>query len=1504
LPQVPGYEILGVLGRGGMGVVYKARHARLNRVVALKMVLGGGHASPEDLGRFLAEGEVVAQLQHPNVVQIHEVGQHDGLPFFSLEYVEGGTLAQRLRGKPQPPADAARLVEQLARAVHAAHQRGIIHRDLKPANVLLSGEPAASAAGSGTPRTGPHPAADAAGSPSVPKITDFGLAKRDAGGSHLTQTGAIVGTPSYMAPEQAEGHRHVSAAADVYALGAILYECLTGRPPFQSPTPLETVHQVVSQEPVSPTRLQPGIPRDLETICLKCLHKEPARRYSAAALADDLGRFLRDEPITARPVGRLERTWRWCRRHRLAASMIATSVLLLLVLTVGVGVAALWLAHERALAVKAEGETRESLWEANVARAKAGRFSQRIGQRFESLEALRLAAAHRFEPSLRNDAIACLALPDLRKVKEWEGHPPDTAAFDVAPDLKHYARADGRGEVTVRRLDDDHEVAHLAAEGKAELRFSPDGRLLVVRRLEPRPEFRVYRVGEEKPVCVLDNPGEVDTFEVRPDGRELALVHAGLVRLYELPSGRLTRSLRAGRAPGLAYDPDSRQAALFGGGYHDPDRQWVRIFDLATGQLQAELHHDDDVQDIAWHPDGKLLLVGTIDRSLLHWWDVPSRTVLHVSSSHRGGAAEVGVSGSGELLCSRSTWGVSSKLWDVRARQLLLNWTVPNVSLKRSTTGENLYGWTFEGTQVQLWEVERGREFRTLVRRPPVQPAPYRNAVASRDGRLLAARASGGVVFWDLESGNEIGFLNWPGISEALFVPAEAPGDGPEVGRDDLLTLANNRVERWPVRAVPDREGVVRLGPPRLVATVDGHCAGDMTANPAGRVLAIPQFGRALVIHPGLTMALGPAQDVRCAAVSPDGLWAATGSHEGPGAVVWDARQGTRIRSLHQDQLCKVAFSPDGKWLATTAGSGPLQLWHVPSWEPGPTVPGMGWYSLAFSPDGQVLACDSGKGEVLLLDPATGKEYARLANPEQERSGLSFHPDGTRLLAITEDIRPAVRVWDLRAIRRQLAGLNMDWDQPPYPATTAARPPRVRALEVAGGTMTPAGEVSLPGVVLPPDSRPRRQAGAAEVEGWVRQLGGAGDREAGQRLQEVGPAALPALQAALAGTARDRQARLQEVIEQIEVAEALQPVRVRLNFHDVPVAEAVQALDRAFGMSLVYAPKVPAEPGPARLVSLELDGVPFWEALDRFCQAAGLVVDSHPRNSLALTDGKPVPGQPVIRAGPLRLEALQVTRTNYLGRPPGVTPARSLLVNLALARAPHPALVGVAPGLRVLVAEDEEGKSLLAVRPLPAPEHFVEPLMLLTTRVYLNAPSRSEGRLKRLEGVVPVEVLTRRKVLAEVKDLEQAGGKSWPAEGGLRLGVAEYRGPQTGLARITLDLEGPPGWHFDPRHHRVEVIDRQGHVWRAPFQARSRLPDGPYPGQAALLVAAPLLALPAAVPWGGLALARHPAGTARWRVQVGLYSNPSAPAPDRLRFVEGRLLRAEVPFSFRDVPLP
>ncbi len=307
LPTIAGHTVETVLGSGGMGVVYKARHDRLRRPVAIKMLLVGAHAKPEEVACLVREAESVASLRHPHIVQVYEVGEADGLPYFTMEYMDGGSLAQKMAGTPQPPRDAAQLIATLADAVQAAHDGGVVHRDLKPANILLCGD-------------------------GTPKIADFSLARRFEGGSELTLTSAAVGTPSYMAPEQARGTAGAFCpSVDIYALGALLYDMLTGRPPFKAHTPAETQQQVLHEEPAAPSSLNARVPRDLETICLTCLSKDPARRYeTAAALADDLRRYMDGKTISARPVGRVERTIRWTKRNPTLAALFGAILVLLM----------------------------------------------------------------------------------------------------------------------------------------------------------------------------------------------------------------------------------------------------------------------------------------------------------------------------------------------------------------------------------------------------------------------------------------------------------------------------------------------------------------------------------------------------------------------------------------------------------------------------------------------------------------------------------------------------------------------------------------------------------------------------------------------------------------------------------------------------------------------------------------------------------------------------------------------------------------------------------------------------------------------------------------------------------------------------------------------------------------------------------------------------------------------------------------------------------------------
>jgi eukaryotic-like serine/threonine-protein kinase len=438
LDQVAGYKILKVLGQGGMGVVYKARQRGLKRIVALKMIVAGGHQGSADLARFRSEAVAVADLQHPNIVQIYEVGEDNGHPFFSLEYVAGGSLAKKISGTPRPPREAAQLVRALADGMEYAHQRGIIHRDLKPANVLLteSGEP---------------------------KVSDFGLVKRLEDDAGQTQSGSILGTPSYMAPEQAEGKiKEIGPRTDIYALGGILYELMTGRPPFRAASVLDTLQQVRTQDPIPPSQFHPKVPRDLETICLKCLQKDPAKRYASAAdLGEDLRRFLSGESILARPVSRAEWFWRLCLRNPRVAALSA--ILAILVVA--------WAASSTLLYRLARANERTALANAASASQNAA-LAELNAQKASSKAQEALANA---EPARRN--------AELASANETRARNQEQAAKGIAQDA--IAQMIHLGEQVMRRLRTKHDPARAEAEW---LRLRDDLLVMLQKEVVPLAE--------------------------------------------------------------------------------------------------------------------------------------------------------------------------------------------------------------------------------------------------------------------------------------------------------------------------------------------------------------------------------------------------------------------------------------------------------------------------------------------------------------------------------------------------------------------------------------------------------------------------------------------------------------------------------------------------------------------------------------------------------------------------------------------------------------------------------------------------------------------------------------------------------------------------------------------------------------------------------------------------------------------------------------------------------
>jgi WD40 repeat protein len=1034
----PGYEILAELGRGGQSVVYKARQLRPERIVALKMLLSGPHAEARRRQRFLAEADAVARLHHPHIVQIYAVGWQDDQPFFALEYLEGGSLARYLKGQPQPPSEAAALVETLARAVYYAHTQGVVHRDLKPGNVLLQrksqrrDDQAEQASGIAGPELGWQL------SDFNPKISDFGLAKHQR--PDLTSTGVILGTPAYMAPEQACGGG-AGPPADIYALGGILYELVTGRPPFQGATPLDTLAQVQTQEPVAPSQLHSRTYRDLSTICLKCLRKEPAHRYASALdLAEDLARFTRGEPIRARAVGPAERTWRWaCRKPTLAA--LIASVALLLLLTAGISLgAAIRLSHLAGLARQAERDATEKLFRSSLDEARALRLSGRSGQHYNGLRALRQAVASARALGLgpnellevRNEAIACLTKADLRIEQEWEGCPQGTNGLAFDTRYQRYARSQWDGTISLRRVADDMELLRIPAtraddlDSHVELLFggaddqflsawydSRPGRPLVVWELVHGEARQRLRVAHAEGICSF-----------APDGRSLVVgLPDKAVGVFDLAQAREVRRFRVGWPPFMcAVHPVGRLVAV-----SSKTGPGVELRDLSTGTLVRELRHEPGAHGgacngLAWSSADATLAVAGMDFRI-HLWDAATGVHKGTLSGHEWEVTRVSFSRSGEFLAS---WGYdrTTRIWNARTgRQLVSH---PHYYSVGFSPDDRIALALVEGTRVRLCGVQAGQTCRSLY-----GLEGFIDSVAfNPDGRLLVGHSGSSLGIWDVTTRQLVGRLPM----RRWFGHAFEPGA--------LLTVEDGRLRRWPLRQ--DSNGKMTLGTARVFdsrLTADGirSCWWLELPASAGSRLLVSTPRNELVLKPfdrpeEVTVLDANFPEASAVSVSPNGRWAAVGANGGSaGFRVYDLSTGRRVAEERTGEV-NCTFSPDGQWLLTSTGntapgSATCTFRKVGTWEPVHSMPlnrtgappGQ-----CFSPDGRLLALTKNLMEVTLIDMSTFRELATLLPREpMVLHPLAFNFDSSLLACGTG--KDVIHLWDLRELRRLLAEMELDW---------------------------------------------------------------------------------------------------------------------------------------------------------------------------------------------------------------------------------------------------------------------------------------------------------------------------------------------------------------------------------------------------------------------------------------------------------------------------------------------
>jgi serine/threonine protein kinase/WD40 repeat protein len=1080
------YRLIEVIGEGGMGAVWLAeQHRPVRRTVALK-VIRAGMDSRQVVARFEAERQALALMDHPNIAKVHDGGvTSDGRPYFVMELVKGVPIAKYCDEHHLTPRQRLELFVPVCLAVQHAHQKGIIHRDLKPSNVLV-------AQYDGVP---------------APKVIDFGVAK--AAGQSLTDKtlvtgiGSIVGTLEYMSPEQAEINQlDIDTRSDIYSLGVLLYELLVGSPPFskkdlENAGMLEMLRVIREQEPSKPsTKLSTaeGLPTlaanrgtepakltrlvrgELDWIVMKALEKDRNRRYETAnGFAMDIQRYLADEPVTASPPSAAYRLKKLVRRHR---GPVLAAVLLFLALVGGI-IGTTWgmlLATDEAnqkktaldAAETSERDAKEQLREALRSQARASRFSRRPGQRLESLEALSKAAKLCPDDRLRDEAIAAMGLPDVRRVPGWRSTPLGSDSVAYSSSYKMYARVIQPTWISVRSIPDDRETMRIRT-GRilgAYLYFSPDDRHLLA--LEDGYVLRVWRLDDGQRVA-LPELGACRAHAFSPDGKQLVVGQKESLVLIDLASGKELKRWRvAAEAHTLAFHPFRQEVAV---GYLQ--HSVVSVYNVASGARVTELPVGTlKAHVVAWHPHGERLAITGSDPRI-YIWDVPAKRKVATLEGHVEFVPTLTFHPDGQLLASRG-WDGMLFLWDPLSGRLLTR--MNSVGSPQFSRDGRWLGASWHGDQVDLLEVTPSRECRTLAQSDG--SGDYCDGDISPDGRLLIMGRDDGARLWDLQSGRQIAILP-ESTTYVFFENTNSAEPGHNRGVDyRLLTGGADGLQRWLVTWEDSERKSLRIGPRQQLSTLrraffgrslDGRTHAVVTKEGIANQILDLESGRIRRHLPGHL-------NGEVKALSGDGQWAASCGWHSDSVRLWNVSTGEEVHGWESGKRTFTYFTPDSRTLIISRED-ELSFWDVSTLQPirrlSRDVEQFPSH-VAFSADGRLMAMEMAPAVIHLKEVATGRTVAQIEDPHGDRAGwIGFTPDGTRLIVSTKQTQ-VIRIWDLRAIRIRLKTMSLDWDWPEFEPEAdvhpmaVAGPPAVKCvvdtkLKVSWNIWRDRGQESLDG---------------------------------------------------------------------------------------------------------------------------------------------------------------------------------------------------------------------------------------------------------------------------------------------------------------------------------------------------------------------------------------------------------------------------------------------------------